>query len=76
MKYVQNILTLNLRTLTIYLFFIEIHLFDGYVKMQFFVNYLFKIYRFLFIVVFNTFFTCKLYLKCIFFAYMLDLMQI
>ena len=29
-------------------FFTEILLFDRYIKMQFFVNYLFKIYRFLF----------------------------
>ena len=39
--------------------------------MQFFVNYLFEIYRFLLAVVFNTFFTCKLYLGCILSAYIL-----
>ena len=34
------------------LFFTKIRLFDRYIKMQFFVNYLFKIYRFLFTIVF------------------------
>ena len=65
-------LTLDLRTLTIS-FFTEIRFFDGYVKIfvNFFVNYLFKIYKFLFIVIFNTFFTYKLYLECIFSVYIL-----
>ena len=49
----------------------NIRLFDEYVKMQFFVNYLFKIYRFLFIIVFNTFFTSKLYLIYILSTYIL-----
>lgn len=60
-------LTLDLRSLFIYClyivyipFFIEICLFNGYIKMQFFINYLFKIQnRFLFIFImyiFNTVF--------------------
>ena len=64
------------------LFFTKIRLFDRYIKMQFFVNYLFKIYRFLFTIVFNTFFMCKLYFGCTFRIYiycniyLLNLMQI
>ena len=52
-------------------FFTEIRLFDRYIKMQFFINYLFKIYRFLFTIIFNTFFTYKLYLECIVSVYIL-----
>ena len=67
-------LTLDLRTFIIYFFFFtEIHFFGEYyyIKMQFFVNYLFKICRFLFIIVFNIFFICKLYLGYTLSAYIL-----
>ena len=69
--FIRNKLMINTRFTDVdYIsFFTEICLFDGYIKMQFFVNYLFKIYRFLFTIVFNTFFISKLYLGCIFSAY-------
>ena len=52
------------------LFFTKIRLFNEYIKMQFFLNYLFKIYKFLyFTIVFNTFFISKLYFECTFRIY-------
>lgn len=55
----ERILTLDYTSF--FFFFSEIRLFDGYIKLQFFVNYLFIRYRF--------FFTFKLYLVCILSAY-------